>query len=887
MVKIAIKKWFGYGIVYIVMVLCHASPLFAQGYSASIRVNQVGFLPNAVKIAAIVNSQTDSFKIITYDQERVVFAGKLSSPSNYPSSGEQVRIADFSSLLSPGKFRLLVEGLGKSVPFSISEDLLLSLSKASIKAFYYNRASTPLLKEHAGIYARAAGHPDNSVIVHPSAASVGRPAGTVLSTPGGWYDAGDYNKYIVNSGISVFTLLSAYETYPEYYDTLKLNIPESDNPIPDILDEALWNIRWMMTMQDSADGGVYNKTTEAQFSAFVMPAKATSTRYVVAKGTAATLDFAAIMAMTARIYKPFDPVLSEKALQQALKAWDWAKANPTVQFNNPSASGAFPAIGTGGYGDTNFADEFSWCAAELFISTKVAKYYNEIGLNKTYDIPGWPNVKTLGLLSLIVNKDELNPVADTTLAESKLIGLVNQAKNKVATSPYHIPGDYFYWGGNNVYANLGILFMQAFRITRDITYFNAALSSLDYLLGRNATSYCFVTGAGTKRPMNIHHRVSGADGIAEPIPGFLVGGPNPSNVSDCGAPQYPSSLPAKAYADLECSYSTNEVAINWNAPLAFLAGAIQCEYLGNFKTSAPVTLMLSPTRITLPSKSGYESQLIIEGNAIWSLSSDKSWISFAPRLGTGNAVVKVSCTADNTSEAERSGCILVYSGAELYDSIWVTQNGRIKNFRIEAENYIEMYGLQTEATSDEQGGLNIGYVDPGDWASYQVEISHPGIYGIEVRHAGYTGEFDLSIDGIEVKKVTLPATSDWQVWTQTSFNLDLKEGLHLFKLKFNKAGTNINWISFVWKESSGMDLTPNGGLRIYPLPADRILTVDCAGASFPDRLNIISTSGNMLLKRDFNGDNRMVIDVSDLKSGVYLMQIECKSGISNHRIMKK
>ncbi len=887
MQKTTIKNWNVCGIVFIMMALCGIEPLFAQGYSNNIRLNQVGFLPNAIKNAAVVNAQSDSFKVITYDQERVVFAGKLSSSSNYSSSGEQVRIADFSSLLSPGKFRLLVEGLGKSVPFSIQEDLLLSLSKASIKAFYYNRASTPLLKEHAGIYARVAGHPDNSVVVHPSAASAGRPAGTVISTPGGWYDAGDYNKYIVNSGISVFTLLSAYETYPEFYDTLKLNIPESNNSIPDILDEALWNIKWMMTMQDPADGGVYSKTTEAQFGGFDMPAKVTSTRYVAAKSTAATLDFAAIMAMTARVYKSFDTVLSEKALQQALLAWDWAKANPNVQFKNPSASGGFPAIGTGEYGDTNFADEFSWCAAELYVSTKDQKYYNEIGINKTYNYPAWPNVKTLGLLSLIVNKDNLSPVADTALFKNKLIGLVSQAKNKAASSPYRITGDFFYWGGNNTYANLGMMFMQVFRLTHDKGYFNAAVSSLDYLLGRNATAYCFVTGSGTKRPMNIHHRVSGADGIAEPIPGFLVGGPNPSNVSDCGASQYPSSLPAKAYTDLECSYSTNEVAINWNAPLAFLVGAIQCEYLGNFKTSAPVTLSLSSNHISLPSKSGFEFPLTIEGNAVWSLASDKSWISLSPKLGIGSSVVKVSCATDNASEAERKGYILVYSGIEVYDSVWVTQNGRRKNFRLEAESYTDMFGLQTENTSDIQGGLNIGYVDPGDWVSYQVEISCSGIYEIQIRHAGYEGEFDLLVDGIEVKKVALPATSDWQVWTSTSFNLDLKEGVHQFRLQFHKAGTNLNWLSFVWKESSGVNYSPNEDLLIYPLPVDRTLTIECNAAVFPDRMKMVSARGNNLFEKDFNGKNSLSIDVSTLKRGVYFVHIEAQTGVFTRRIMIK
>lgn len=120
------------------------------------------------------------------------------------------------------------------------------------------------------------------VYIHPSAQTDKRPAGSIISSPGGWYDAGDYNKYIVNSGISTYTLLGAYEHNPEYFDTLKLNIPESNNKIPDILDEALYNIKWMLTMQD-ADGGVYHKLTNPNFDGFIMPDEADQKRYVVEK----------------------------------------------------------------------------------------------------------------------------------------------------------------------------------------------------------------------------------------------------------------------------------------------------------------------------------------------------------------------------------------------------------------------------------------------------------------------------------------------------------------------------------------------------------------------------------------------------------------------------
>ena len=565
----------------------------AQNTSYDIRLNQIGFLPNAIKQAAIISSQPDSFSIVTSDTDSIVYRGESLMPAYYTSSEENVCMADFTRLNIPGNYVLVMDDIGKSAPFSIREDVFLSLSKSGIKAFYYNRASVPILSEYAGIFARESGHPDTAVVVHPSAASANRPAGTIISTPKGWYDAGDYNKYIVNSGITIFTLLSAYETYPEYYDTLDLNIPESNNEIPDLLDEALWNIEWMMSMQDSTDGGVYHKTTEAQFSSFVMPSELTVTRYVTAKSTAATLDFAAIMAMTARIYNKYDPELADRALKQSLKAWQWAKNNPNVIFTNPISSGDFPSIETGQYGDSNFDDEFSWCAAELYITTKDVTYYNEMDLNATYDLPGWGNVRTLGLISLILHKDSLTNEADTGRAKSILTDLVDTAKNSIITSPYRIPGDYYFWGGTNAYANWGMLFIQAFRITHKAAYYNAAVSSLDYLLGRNASAYCFVTGAGVRNPKNIHHRISGSDGIAKPIPGLLVGGPNPGNISDCGASQYPSTLPAKAYADLLCSFSTNEVAINWNAPLVFLAGAVQVEYLKNFTDSIPVCFSVS------------------------------------------------------------------------------------------------------------------------------------------------------------------------------------------------------------------------------------------------------------------------------------------------------
>jgi endoglucanase len=859
--------------------------LQSQTTSHDIRINQVGFFPNSVKKAALINTQSDSFEIKTADLNSTVYKGQILPSVYYPSSDEAVSIADFTLFQTPGEYVIIVDDLGKSVPFYISNDVFSCLSKASLKAFYYNRASTDILSEYAGIYARHAGHPDTSVVVLPSAASAKRPAGTKISTPMGWYDAGDYNKYMVNSGISVYTLLSAYETYPDYFDTLHLNIPESNNTIPDILDEALWNIKWMMTMQDD-DGGVYHKTTEANFSAFVMPSEVTTTRYVCAKSTAATLDFAAIMAMTARIYKKFDSALADTALKMALKAWQWAKYNPNKAFTNPSASGIYPAITTGEYGDNNFSDEFSWCASELYITTKDDQYYEEIGLNGIYNVPGWSNVKTLGLLSLIIHKDSLTNIADTTLAKSKLTELVTGAKNAILNSPYRIPGEFFYWGGNNTYANLGMLFMQAFRLTKNPAYFNAALASVDYLLGRNATSFCFVTGFGTKSPINIHHRISGSDGIAQPVPGWLVGGPNTGSVSDCGASNYPSTLPAKSYLDMQCSYSTNEIAINWNAPLAFLAGALQHEYVINYTDSMPLFFSLSANKINLPSKSGIEYQITIDANTEWTLYTTSEWIGISANSGYGTSAVKIYSKTDNTEEIPRSGKILVNKNGVLFDSVEVIQNGRSRNFRIEAENYSAMTGLQTETTTDEGGGLNLGYVDINDWVTYNIEVSYTGTYEILFRHAGYAGDFDIFIDDVFFKNVTLPSTAGWQVWKSNSIQLSFLEGFYVMKFKFNKPGLNLNWMQFNWISPLNINQESySEEIKIYPIPADNILYVEFNSSDGTVAIQLLSTEGKILINYTGAIAFRKSIDIAKVEKGIYILKIIWNKKVITNKII--
>lgn len=863
------------------------SSLCVAQTSYDIRLNQIGYLPNAIKYAAVVNQESNTFSIKTADLTTTVFTGELSSANYWTSADENVKIADFSLFNQVGEYVVVIEGLGHSVSFLIHNEVFVPLSKALIKAFYYTRASCEILPEYGGKFARAAGHPDTAVVVHPSGASASRPAGTIISTPCGWYDAGDYNKYVVNSGISTFTLLSAYETYSEYYDTLSWNIPESHNDIPDILDEAMWNIKWLMTMQDPEDGGVYNKVSTSSFEHQVKPSEAVMTRYVITKTTAAALDFAAVMAMAARIYQPFMPELAAKVLEQSKFALAWAKAHPNIPFSKPQASGIYPSISTGSYGDEYFDDEFAWCAAELYITTGNDQYYTDIQLNSdSYDVPNSGSVRTLGLLSLLVNKNKLTAIADTTLAKQKLLSLIKSSKSNTISTPYRIPGECFGWGGNGIYANKGMLLLQAYRLSNDAGYYNAALATFDYLLGKNATTYCFVTGAGSKSPMHIHHRISNSDGIADPIPGLMAGGPNPGDVeTDCGAAAYPSLLPAKAYNDASCSYTTNEVAINWNSPMVFLAGGIQSEYLNKFIENKPTFISASTNAINFPSDSGSYANIIMESNVNWYLSSNVNWLSFSSTSGLGRTEVKITSNENNPGNEDRKAFIYVLAINKVIDTIYVTQNGNRKNFRLEAENYIDMYGLQTENTIDVDGKMNLGYVDVGDWVLYNLDVSFSGVYKVTIRHAGMAGGFDILIDEIKIKSVTVPATSDWQDWVSHSFELPLLEGNHKMKLLFSKQGLNINWYDFNWLREldavGNLAFDTTNGIIVFPNPSNDFITIK-SEISDIKRIQIFSLQGQLLINQEVNKANAANIDVSKLNSGVYLVKTILKNSAINY-----
>lgn len=465
----------------------------------AILVNQAGYLPDATKVA-LLRADADIFELIDVSTGRNVYGAEPGEPLYWELSGDTVRAADFSAFTTPGTYRICLEGKDIcSAPFRIGEDVYSEITRGAVRSYYLNRTGIEITEEFGGKWARPAGHPDTAVIIHSSAASAGRPAGTVISSPGGWYDAGDYNKYIVNSSITNYTLLLFYQMFPEYCRSLELNIPESGNKIPDLVDELLWNLRWYLTMQDPADGGVYHKLTNLAFGGFVMPHEASEPRYVVMKSTAATLDFAAVTAMAYRVFSN-DPsvelrALAATCLEASDKAMKWAVAHPDVIYRQPDD------VSTGAYGDGNLSDELFWAKAETALAQMEVP--GEGFLDGVRAVtPTWNQSETLGLISLALSSDD-SFAALREAAAALLTAYADELAGKSEKCPYRISLDRFAWGSTSDVANQAMIKIVAMKITGSDRYLPSLQADLNWLLGTNPTGYCFVTGFGTLSPLHI------------------------------------------------------------------------------------------------------------------------------------------------------------------------------------------------------------------------------------------------------------------------------------------------------------------------------------------------------------------------------------------------
>ena len=545
----------------------------AAAPTTAIKVDQVGYLPYARKLAFVVADQTASeFVLRKASDSSVVFRDRLSAPVDDADSGDRIQTADFSAFTSEGRFYIEVPGVGNSWTFSIGRSVYRRAFYLTMRSYYGQRCgiAVDLGAEFPG-FKHAACHLSGAY--HSSAGK----SGPRVSTKG-WHDAGDYGRYIVNSGISTGELLWTWEMFKSHIKNIRLDIPESGNSIPDFLDEIRWNLDWMLTMQDD-DGGVWPKQTSERFADFVMPENDSLVSHVIGTGnkpyksSGATADFAAVMAIAARVYKPFDAAYAKRCLAAAKKAWTWLEKNPNVTFRNPDG------VLTGEYGDRDPRDEILWAAAELWRTTQQKSYERYFLAHYQQQLPSitagpssWSRVGPLALWAYAMYRSgdekasgEIRRLFIKTADEIVARTERNGYRNSLMTKDY-------VWGSNGVVANYGVQLLIANKLLDDKSYVVAARENLHYLLGRNTFSLSWVTQLGENPFRHPHHRPSQSDNNSEPWPGLLSGGPNRSR-QDPAMKKLPDLPPAKMYMDDWESYAANEIAINWNAPLVFLLAA--------------------------------------------------------------------------------------------------------------------------------------------------------------------------------------------------------------------------------------------------------------------------------------------------------------------------
>src|SRR5690554_346936 len=519
-----------------------------------LRYNHLGYAPFSPKVFLSTYPSAFSFQILN-ERSELVFEGELLEQGLWEPTQELCFKGDFSDLKAPGRYRIVLDSSVQSDWFQIGEAWISDQFDANLKSFYYQRSGVDLLAERAGKWARPAAHLDDAIPFHKS-----MDRGGLWNAHGGWYDAGDYGKYIVNAGVSLGTLLLIAELYPEVC---------KHSPL---LEEIRFELDWFIRMQDH-DGGVFFKVSPDRWDSFVPPHETIYQRRILGKSTTSTLNFAAVLAHAHRVFSKEDADFARKCLEKSKNAYLWAQANPDIAYPNNTE-------GSGLYGDSVYSDEFFWARAMLFregvSDFDILKDLLED--SKTQSVLHaitWRDTQNFGWIALALQGMDLE------LQEKARLQLEQSAKEIVALieqSPHRISLSEFHWGSNGLIANHALTLAVVHEWSTAFDYAAYAFELIDFIYGRNPQGMSFVTGSCASAPMFPHHRISGSDGIDEPVPGLVVGGINEFRQDSHREVPYPSDLPGFSYSDFQKSFASNETAINWSAPLCFALAYLKHNY---------------------------------------------------------------------------------------------------------------------------------------------------------------------------------------------------------------------------------------------------------------------------------------------------------------------
>ncbi len=563
-------------------------------------VNQVGYFPESPKIAflvtprAITNVDTsplceteapresdthdscfsENVRVVEQESGKTIQSIALGNPRNDLTSGDTVREINFSHVTSSGTYYLTFHHL-RSYPFQIEKEVYDSALKTLLRSFYLQRCGVVIRDESTHIFHPAC-HMEDGVIAHDDAI---HEKDEIWLAPGGWHDAGDYGKYVATTTIVIGRLLHLYENIPTLFRDGDLNIPESSNEIPDILDEVRVGVEWLLHMQRE-DGAFYRKIAGDDWPSLVPPHEDIQPRMVYGASTPETAKAIGALALAARIYQVFDEPFFQLCLEASERAWDYLQSHPTMTVEwepgDDSGSGKYLASDI----DREITlrrdrDDRLWAAAELWATTGKAKYHAYFASQAPslpYTIFEWKNPAPLGFVKYLEQRDLPRQATLTEQIMTKVVTRAEKALKYIKTSGYHIANHRLIWGSNKMTLEQGMNLYHAHQLTKNQDFLVGAAEQLDYIFGRNPFNQSFVTGIGSKSVQHTSHIFARAEHIQ--IPGLLVGGPNESAQAGI-APKQEGLL---SYVDDARSYATNEYAIDYNASLIALIGFITNEY---------------------------------------------------------------------------------------------------------------------------------------------------------------------------------------------------------------------------------------------------------------------------------------------------------------------
>ncbi len=694
-----------------------------------ISVNQIGYYTKREKIATLGDNAGDiiyhgdvapesislsgsyDFELVSASGGDVVYTGKTGSVKSDPDSKDNVAIIDFTEFQTPGRYYLRIKGKDwRSFEFNIGDNIYSDsthdMLTNAINYFYQNRSGLDIEEKYITsgnkeTLAHKGGHKTDKAAVQKEwkneysskEEATGTYRSSDITASGGWYDAGDHGKYVVNGGISVWTLLNMYERAIKTEDGKKkfadgsgtVVIPETGNDIPDIIDECMYEIDFMSEMVvdsseptwgSKAGGMVYHKLHDHKWTGLATrpwnyEEEWETTRIVKPPTFAATLNYAACAAQAARLLEPYNSTKAKTYLEEAKKAYAAAQehfyeadlsetTHPTLKCKCPKEeinekslyAPMWQAKGGGPYGDNEVHDDFYWAACELFITAKemgdssadtylsdLSDYTNAFKVTTritggenasgegSFTTFNWGNTASAGSLALALHKDLLTADQKSTL-EKSILDASKEYMDEEAKQGYGIPYKYdgggyndpnnldpsieingYEWGSNSMVINNLIVMAYAYDQTGDGKYMDGVLTGMDYLLGRNPLSFSYITGYGEYKEQNPHHRYWSYE-LDDTLPmapdGVLSGGPNAGlqdpYVRALGfVPGKADNPSQRCFVDSIEAWSTNEVTINWNAPLAWIAAFLQDKAAGSDEvvtTDPPVTTTEAPVTTT-------------------------------------------------------------------------------------------------------------------------------------------------------------------------------------------------------------------------------------------------------------------------------------------------